>query len=183
MAMEYDVIVVGAGNAALAAANSAKENGAERIVVLEKASEKDRGGNTHYSGGLLRIAFDESRDLEPLVPGVEEKLENFYDNVEPYTKDDFWADLLRVTAGKTDRELASVVIDNSYDTIRWMHEYAGIPMEPAVSLAGIKVGNEIKFQKGAVIRARQEGVGLSRAWVGTFSRCIWFAWERVFPGC
>ena len=164
MAMEYDVIVVGAGNAALAAANSAKENGAERIVVLEKASEKDRGGNTHYSGGLLRIAFNESRDLEPLVPGVEEKLENFYDNVEPYTKDDFWADLLRVTAGKTDRELASVVIDNSYDTIRWMHEYAGIPMEPAVSLAGIKVGNEIKFQKGAVIRARQEGVGLSRAW-------------------
>ena len=162
--MEYDVIVVGAGNAALAAANSAKENGAERIVVLEKAPEKDRGGNTHYSGGLLRIAFDDSRDLEPLVPGVEDKLENFYDNVEPYTKDDFWGDLLRVTAGKTDRELAGIVIDNSYDTIRWMHEYAGIPMEPAVSLAGIKVGNEIKFQKGAVIRARQEGVGLSRAW-------------------
>lgn len=162
--MDYDVIVVGAGNAALAAANSAKENGAERIVVLEKAPEKDRGGNTHYSGGLLRIAFDDSHDLEPLVPGVEKKLTNFYGNVEPYTKDDFWGDLLRVTAGKTDRELAAIVIDNSYDTIRWMHEYAGIPMEPAVSLAGIKVGNEIKFQKGAVIRARQEGVGLSRAW-------------------
>ena len=81
---EYDVIVVGAGNAALAAANSARENGAERIVVLEKAPEKDRGGNTHYSGGLLRIAFDDSRDLEPLVPDVESKLENFFDNVEPY---------------------------------------------------------------------------------------------------
>jgi tricarballylate dehydrogenase len=72
--------------------------------------------------------------------------------------------LLRVTGGKTDRELASILIENSFDTISWMNQYAEIPMEPAVSLAGIKVGNEIKFQKGAVIRARQEGVGLSRAW-------------------
>ena len=162
--MDYDVIVVGAGNAALAAANSAKENGANRIAVLEKAPEKDRGGNTHYSGGLLRIAFNNPRDLESLVPGVEEKLPNFFDNIEAYTEEDFWADLLRVTAGKTDRILATILIENSFDTIRWMHEYGGIPMEPAVSLAGIKVGNQIKFQKGAIIRARQEGVGLSRAW-------------------
>ncbi len=32
----YDVIVVGAGNAALAAATSARENGAERVLVLER---------------------------------------------------------------------------------------------------------------------------------------------------
>ena len=161
---DFDVIVVGAGNAALAAANSARENGAERVLVLEKAPEGARGGNTHYSGGLLRIAFDDPRDLEPLIPGVEEKVPNFFDNVEPYKAEDFWADMLRVTAGKTDRELAQILIDNSYDTIRWMHEYAGVPMEAAVSLAGIKVGNQVKFQKGAVIRARQEGVGLSKAW-------------------
>ena len=134
------------------------------MLVLEKAPEAARGGNTHYSGGLLRIAFDDPRQLEPLVPGVESRLPNFFDNVEPYTKEDFWADLLRVTAGKTDRELATILIDNSFDTIRWMHEVGEIAMEPAVSLAGIKVGNQIKFQKGAIIRALQEGVGLSRAW-------------------
>ena len=54
---DFDVIVVGAGNAALAAANSAREQGAERVLVLEKAPEKDRGGNTHFSGGMLRIAY------------------------------------------------------------------------------------------------------------------------------
>ena len=161
---EYDVLVVGAGNAALSAANSAREHGAERVAVLEKAPEEARGGNTHYSGGLMRIAFDNPRQLAPLVPGVEEKLKNFFDNVEPYTSDDFWRDLLRVTQGKTDRELAEILISNSYDTIRWLHEYAAIPMEPAVSLTGIKVGNQIKFQKGAVIRALHEGVGLSTAW-------------------
>ena len=50
----YDVIVVGAGNAAFAAAVSAKENGAGRVVVLEKAPREKRGGNTHFSGAVLR---------------------------------------------------------------------------------------------------------------------------------
>ena len=47
---DVGVIVVGAGNAALAAAVSAQEQGADRVVVLEKAPTELRGGNTHYSG-------------------------------------------------------------------------------------------------------------------------------------
>ena len=65
---QYDVIVVGAGNAALAAAVSAREQGAARVVVLEKAPEELRGGNTHYSGGLLRFAYAHPQDLAPIVP-------------------------------------------------------------------------------------------------------------------
>ncbi len=59
---DFDLIVVGAGNAALAAANSARESGAEGVLVLEKAPIEARGGNTHYSGGLLRIAYDAARE-------------------------------------------------------------------------------------------------------------------------
>jgi len=161
---DYDVIVVGAGNAALAASLSARENGAERVLALEKAPIEMRGGNTHWSGGLLRIAFGAARDLERLVPDAEDKLPGFFDSVEPYTAEDFWADLLRVTGGRTDRDLAAILIPNSYATICWMHDHGKVPMELAVSLAGIRVGNKVKWQKGAIVRAEREGVGLSKSW-------------------
>ncbi|MBT7758796.1 MAG: FAD-binding protein, partial [Rhodospirillaceae bacterium] len=94
---DFDVIVVGAGNAALAAANSAREQGAQRVLVLEKAPEKDRGGNTHYSGGLLRIAFNTGEDLRPLVPDAEDVDDGFlFEDVPSYTEDEFMADLMRV---------------------------------------------------------------------------------------
>ena len=99
---DYDVIVVGAGNAALAAAVSAHENGAKRVLVLEKAPRDMRGGNTHWAGAILRIAFDDPHELEPLLPGIEKEYENFYEGITPYTRKDFMDDLLRVTSGRTD---------------------------------------------------------------------------------
>jgi tricarballylate dehydrogenase len=159
----HDVIVVGAGNAALAAAVSAREQGAARVVVLEKAPEALRGGNTHYSGGLLRFAFDRAEDLLPIVPNVETQVPGFMKGVQPYPRDLFWADLRRVTEDRTDVEISEILISRSYDTVRWMAQQ-GIVMEAAVSLSGIKVGDTIKWSPGAVIRAQHEGVGLSKMW-------------------
>jgi tricarballylate dehydrogenase len=96
-AAPWDVIVIGAGNAALAAATSAREQGAERVLVLEKAPPELRGGNTHYSGGLFRFAFDAPEDLRPIVPEAEKQVPGFFAGVQPYPKDLFWGDLLRVT--------------------------------------------------------------------------------------
>ncbi|MGH6689362.1 MAG: FAD-dependent tricarballylate dehydrogenase TcuA [Gammaproteobacteria bacterium] len=160
---ECDVIVVGAGNAALAAAVSAREQGAGRVVVLEKAPAELRGGNTHYSGGLFRFAFDRAEDLRPLVPDAEQHIKGFMTGVQPYPDALFRADLMRVTEGRTDPELSEILIGRSYETIRWVAAQ-GIVMEPAVSLSGIKVGDTVKWSPGAVIRARHEGVGLSRMW-------------------
>src|SRR5499425_3495660 len=160
---DSDVIVVGAGNAALAAAVSAREQGARRVLALEKAPRTLRGGNTHYSGGLLRIAFYRAEDLRPLVPQAEKDVPGFFAGVEPYPHKLFMADLLRVTDGRTDPELAELLIGRSYDTACWMARQ-GIEMEPAVSLSAVKVGDTIKWSPGAVIRARHEGVGLSAMW-------------------
>jgi tricarballylate dehydrogenase len=160
---EYDVIVVGAGNAALAAAVSAREQGAARVVVLEKASQALRGGNTHYSGGLFRFAYDGAEDLRPLVPDAERTVPGFFASVEPYPQKRFWEDLLRVTEGRTDAELAEILIGRSYDTVRWVAQQ-GVRLEPAVSLSAVRVGGTIKWSPGAVVRAQHEGVGLSAMW-------------------
>jgi tricarballylate dehydrogenase len=68
-----------------------------------------------------------------------------------------------VTEGRTDPELAEILIDRSQDTVRWMAQQ-GIVMEPAVSLSAVRVGNIVKWSPGAVLRARHEGVGLSAMW-------------------
>ena len=167
---DYDVIVVGAGNAALAAAVSAKENGAERVVVLEKAPREMRGGNTHWSGGVLRFAFDDPREIGPLVPEAEEDYENFYDGISPYTKVDFHGDLMRVTSGRTDPVLSRLLVDNSKETVFWMKETGRIKMEPAVTLSAVKKNNVMVWARGLVVRAAHEGVGLSRSWFATCER-------------
>jgi tricarballylate dehydrogenase len=164
---QYDVIVVGAGNAALAAAVSASENGAKRIVVIEKAPREMRGGNTHWSGGVLRFAFDDPREIGELLPDVEDEFENFYDGISPYSKDDYHGDLMRVTSGRTDPVLSKLLVHNSFDTVKWMKKVGGIKMEPAITLSAVKKDNVMVWARGLVVRAEHEGVGLSRSWFAT----------------
>ncbi|MGE0725698.1 MAG: FAD-dependent tricarballylate dehydrogenase TcuA [Alphaproteobacteria bacterium] len=170
MQEQFDVIVVGAGNAALAAAVSAKENGAGRVVVLEKAPREMRGGNTHWSGGVLRFAFDDPREIGPLVPDAEEQFENFFDGIQPYTRADYHGDLMRVTSGRTDPTLSRILVDNSKDTVFWMNRVGGIEMEPAITLSAVRKGNTMVWARGLVVRAAHEGVGLSRSWFRTAER-------------
>jgi tricarballylate dehydrogenase len=165
---DYDVIVIGAGNAALAASVSAKSAGAPRVLVLEKAPEHDRGGNTHFSGGLFRFAFNRADDLLRLVPKARE-VPGFMDGVEPYPAEAFGEDLQRVTEGHTDPELSRILVRNSYETVCWMAEL-GIGFELALSLSGVRVGSVIKWPKGAIVRAAHEGVGLSRMWFNAARR-------------
>ena len=165
--MDYDVIVVGAGNAAFAAAVSARENGAKRVLVLEKASKPQRGGNTFFSGAILRFHFDKVADLDRFVPTAEEEYPGFHAGVPVYPREAFRDDLMRVTDGRTDPELCNILIENSYDTTCWMQDLGKMKFELARSVMGIKVGNQIKWPRGAIVRTVHEGVGLSDTWFET----------------
>ena len=68
----YDVIVVGFGNAAQTAAFAAYEAGA-KVLVLEKAPEAKRGGNTWFSASAhLRHVHNGIPDEKLLLPHVPE---------------------------------------------------------------------------------------------------------------
>ena len=73
--MEYDVIVVGKGNAALCAALSAQENGA-KVLMLEAASEDEHGGNSRFAGGVMRFAYSGLDDLRRVTDISDEEAAN-----------------------------------------------------------------------------------------------------------
>lgn len=165
--MDYDVIVVGAGNAAFAAAVSASENGAKRVAVLEKASRQNRGGNTFFSGAIFRFVFNKVDELDRFVPAAEDEYPGFHAGVPLYPKEAFKEDLMRVTDGKSDPELSEILIDRSYDTTCWLQDVGHMEFELAKSVMGIKVGDKIKWPRGAIVRTVHEGVGLSNTWFKT----------------
>ncbi|MCC6198394.1 MAG: FAD-binding protein, partial [Burkholderiales bacterium] len=165
--MDYDVIVVGAGNAAFAAAVSAHENGAKRVVVLEKASKEQRGGNTHFSGAIFRFVFNEVEELDRFVPTAEDEYPGFHAGVPVYPKEAFTEDLMKVTNGRSDPELSKILIDESYGTTCWLQDVGKMEFELAKSVMGIRVGDKIKWPRGAIVRTVHEGVGLSKTWFET----------------
>ena len=104
----YDVIVVGAGNAGLMAALSAAEHGGS-VLVLEKAPVHLRGGNTHFTGGLFRFAYDGIDDILPLLPDMSAEETRSID-VGSYPPSGFYSDLMRVTDGLSDASLAQQLV-------------------------------------------------------------------------
>ena len=62
MAYDWDVVIIGSGNAGLTAGIAASEKGA-RVLILEKAGPELAGGNTKYTAGAMRFCYAASEDL------------------------------------------------------------------------------------------------------------------------
>lgn len=78
--MEYDVVVLGSGGAALTAALSAHDFGAGEVVILERSGMV--GGTTAMSGGMLWIP-NNHHQLEAGVPDSEEDIVAYLDSLAP----------------------------------------------------------------------------------------------------
>ena len=154
----YDVVVVGAGNAGLAAALAAQQAGA-RTLVLEKAPFELRGGNSYFTGGLFRFAFNDIKDVAGVVTDLTEE-EMASVDVGSYPTGAFYEDLMRVTEGLSDPEMAEILTQQSLATMQWLAK-SGVRWILAMGRQSFKVGDKYRFFGNLIVEAVGGGVGLS----------------------
>jgi tricarballylate dehydrogenase len=111
--VRYDVVVIGGGNAGLAAALTARRQGA-RVLVLDCAPRALRGGNSRHTRNL-RCAHAAPTDI---LTGA-------------YPEQELLDDLERVNDGETDGALAALVAERSVECVPWMTSF-GARFQPSL---------------------------------------------------
>ena len=152
-----DVIVVGAGNAALCAALSARENGA-RVLVLEKAPEHMRGGNSYFTGGGFRFPYEGLEDIRALIPEMADEEANSIE-IGSYPQSQMYDDIMRVTEGLSDADLIETLVTRAYPTVQWMREH-GLHWVLMYGRQSFEVGGKQHFYGGLITEAVGGGKGL-----------------------
>ena len=98
----FDVVVVGGGIAGLSAALAAREVGAT-VVLLEKAPEGERGGNTRFSDAQMRFPHEADEY-----------------GARDYSREEFRDDLMRLSRGKANRQLMGELVERAAETVDWL---------------------------------------------------------------
>ncbi len=154
---EVDVLVVGAGNAALCAALAASETGS-RVLVIERAPAAARGGNSRFTAGAMRFVYRSVDDIVALVPELTEAEQQNTD-FGTYSRDQFLDDMARMTQYRCDPALTETLIDNSFSTLKWMRG-KGVRFLPMYARQAFKVDGQFKFWGGLTLEAWGGGPGL-----------------------
>ena len=108
----FDVIVVGGGNAGLCAALAARHS-VPRVLVLERAPEYMRGGNSRHTRNI-RCAHASA--------------DKFFSA--PYSEEELLDDLIGVTGGPANLDLAKFAIRQSSKLPGWMEEHGAAWQQP-----------------------------------------------------
>ena len=119
---EHDVIVVGSGFAALAAAIEAKLAGAD-VLVIEKMPSP--GGNSAINGGAVAAPGSDLQKKE----GIEDSPELLY------------KDMLKAGLYINHPELARTVAENAWPAVKWTIEFLGVEYSPHLAWFG---GHSVK---------------------------------------
>jgi len=110
----FDVLVAGGGNAAMCAALGARESGAT-VVVAECAPQHMRAGNSRHARNFRCMHASPTSVL-----------------TDAYTEEEYFNDLLQVTSGQTDEELARLLIRSSPECFAWMTQH-GVRFQPSLT--------------------------------------------------
>jgi len=126
-----DVLVLGSGLAGMSAAFSARESGA-RVIVIDKAAETSRAGNTRFSGGALRCPTRENT-VEALVE-----------------------ELARVTGGRADKALGRTLYATAAQDVEWLRGLGapiGLPSVERPDLRGGRMSYHVQGNGYGLVEA------------------------------
>jgi tricarballylate dehydrogenase len=157
MADRYDVVVVGAGNAAFCAALAAREK-VSRVLVLERSGADEAGGNSRFTAGLMRIAYAGVDELRRVIPDLTAE-EIARTDFGTYTEAQFLDDMARVTEFRCDPDLTEILVKRSLATVEWMRAQ-GVRFTAAWGRQAFNIGGRFKFWGGLTVEAVGGGPGL-----------------------
>ena len=184
--MEYDCIVLGSGNAALCSAITAVESGCEptRVLIIDKAPEEWAGGNSYFTAGAFRTAHGGLRDLLSAVQRVEKDQNRLNRiDIEPYTKEQFVEDILRLGDSKSNRKLVNTMVEESREVIQWLAENVGVRFTFSSHRQAYEVGGRLKFWGGLVVTTQDGGKGLMEDLMKKAKELgIQFRWKTTVVG-
>ena len=163
----WDVVVVGGGNAAFCAALAAHEQGAS-VVMLEAAPLDEAGGNSAFTAGAMRVVYNGVEDILKLVPDLSDT-EIETTDFGTYTQDEFFDDMARVTQYRADPDLVETLVTQSLDTLIWMRE-KGVRFVPIYGRQAFKIDGKFKFWGGLTLETVGGGPGLVQMWTDIAKR-------------
>lgn len=158
---EIDVLVVGGGTAAFEAAVAARQAGAQKVLLLEKAPEDEFGGNARFSHTGFRFVHAGAQEMREFLPNLDDATFRAL-NPLPYTRQDFMNDLDRVTRGRINKELAATLADNSNRALHWMLD-VGIKFELDAQSYAVIDGRYF-FEPGRGLQTTGGGLGQLLQW-------------------
>lgn len=139
----WPVVVVGSGLAGLSAAYSAMQNGAGRVLILEKGPLI--GGHSLYSSGSIAAVVPR----DPQKTGWQDSIEQFI------------TDALAVGNGKCDTSILTVLAQDSYAALKWLES------------CGVFYGPVFTAKSGLHPRCfAMPGNSAGRSYVLVMARCV-----------
>ena len=121
-----DVAIIGGGGTGLAAAVSALENGAGKVVIIEKLGYL--GGSTNVSGGALNAVDDKRQKAQ----GIKDSVETFYEST------------MKGGHNVGTPELVRYLTQNAYPTVEWM-EKQGVVFRDRIGAATGSLGQRSHY--------------------------------------
>ncbi|KAF5389194.1 hypothetical protein D9757_003437 [Collybiopsis confluens] len=154
----YDCIVVGSGHAGSCAALSAKEH----VLMVDKCPAEWVGGNGYFTAGAHRTVHSGVDDLLSIVRNVTPEQAQVID-MEPYTREEFVEDIMRLGARRSDPSLVAALVDNSRQALTWLAQKAQVPFILSFHRQAFEVNGRQRFWGGLVTSVEDGGKGLIRA--------------------